>query len=131
MRAAHRPKVLLTLIAASGMAACASLGRWEGQGAATGPVVAVEVTNHNWMDIVVYAVTASHMVRLGNVTTGTAQRFELPRSVNTLGGDLVLEARPVGTNKVFRSQPILASPGARVQWSIENEPVFSALKIAN
>jgi hypothetical protein len=122
---------VLALAASMGMAACAMQPRYDRREPAGWPAVAVEVTNRNWMDVVVYAVTSSQLVRLGSVTTGSAQRFELPRSVNTLGGDFYLEARPVGTRQVFRSQLIMAGPGARVIWAVENEPALSTFLIAS
>ena len=128
-----RNRRVLALVAASiGMAACASQPRYETAATAIGwPSVAVEVSNRNWMDIVVYAVTSSQLVRLGSVTTGAQQRFELPHSVNTLGGDFYLEARPIGSRQIFRSQMILAAPGDRVIWNVENEQTLSNFRIAN
>jgi len=35
----------------------------------------LEVTNHNWMDVTVYAVTSSQRVRMGTVTSGRTERF--------------------------------------------------------
>ena len=130
---ARKRRALLALAAAVGVAACASQPRYETADAkAVGwPTVAVEVTNRNWMDIVVYAVTSSQLVRLGSVTTGTLERFELPHSVNTLGGDLYLEARPIGSRQIFRSQYILAVPGDRVIWNVENQQTQSSFRVAN
>jgi hypothetical protein len=122
---------VLVLAVSVGAAACASQPRYATGDVEAWPAVAVDVANHNWMDIVVYAVTSSQLVRLGSVTTGEQVRFELPRSVNTVGGDFYLEARAVGSRQIFRSQPIVAGPGARVSWSVENQTTLSTLKIAS
>ena len=128
MRGSNR-RVALALAASLGLAACASQPRYGREDRRS--VVAVEVTNRNWTDIVVWAVTPTQLVRLGGVTTGAHERFELPRSLNTAGGDLFLEARPVGSRNVIRSQPIQAVPGARVIWNVESAVAHSNLLIAS
>ena len=129
-----RPRVAsLTLAAMMALSACASPARYPGENGTTEKerTVAVEVTNHNWMDVVVYAVSsAGNRVRLGSVTTGLDQRFKLPRSLNVMSGNFYLEARPVGSGEVYNSGPILANPGARVIWSIENQLGLSSYRVA-
>ena len=129
---ARNHRVLFAVAASIGLVACASQPRYEAsESPVVIPAVAVEVTNRNWMDIVVYAVTSTQLVKLGSVTTGAQERFELPRSVNILGGDLYLEARPIGSRQIFRSQPMMVAPGDRVIWNVENAEGLSNFSIVN
>ena len=92
--------------------------------------VAIEVANHNWMDVTVYAVSNGTRARLGTVTTGLSQVFKMPRSVNTLTSDFHLEADPVGAGQVHSSETIQATPGTRIIWSLENELALSSFRVA-
>src|SRR5688500_15818689 len=56
----------------------------------------VQVTNHNWMDMTVYALRDGSRVRIGSVTSGTTERFSLPRGFDLRTGALRLEADPIG-----------------------------------
>ena len=49
--------------------------------------------------------------------------------MNTLSGEFYLEARPIGSNEVYRSQSMVVTPGARVLWSVENELLLSSYRI--
>jgi hypothetical protein len=120
----------LALAATLALAACAHQTRYATEEYA-GRDVAVEVSNHNWMDVVVYAVSYGNRVRLGSVTTGLEQRFRLPPSVNVASGSFYLEAHPVGSNEIYRSDPIMVAQGARVIWSLENQLGLSSYRIAS
>lgn len=125
----------VALAATLALSACASHGSYDAptsaQAAAAQRTVTVDVSNHNWMDIVVYAVSpAGSRVRLGNVTTGLDQRFRLPRSMNVQTGNIYLEAHPVGSNELYNSGPIMVNPGSRIIWSIENQLSLSNFRIA-
>jgi hypothetical protein len=119
----------LALAATIAMAACAHQTRYATEDFA-GRDIAVEVTNHNWADVVVYAVSYGNRVRLGSVTTGLDQRFRLPKTVNVASGGFHLEAHPVGSHEIYRSEPIMVSPGGRIIWSLENQLGLSSYRIA-
>ena len=93
--------------------------------------VAIEVANHNWMDVTVYAVSGGVRSRLGQVSTGMSQVFRMPRTVNTQTSDFRLEADPVGAGEVYTSHAIQATPGTRIIWSLENELALSSFRIAS
>ncbi|MBW3534699.1 MAG: hypothetical protein KY453_05700 [Gemmatimonadetes bacterium] len=92
--------------------------------------VQVEVTNNNWMDMTVHAVRGGTRVRLGTVTTGSSQRFDLPRSLNARAGDLHLVADPIGSQRMHQSRPIMVEPGGLVRWSLENHLALSSFSVA-
>ena len=89
------------------------------------------MSNHNWMDVVVYAVNYGNRVRLGDVTTGLDRRFQLPSSMIGQAGSFHLEAHPVGSNEVYRSDAIMVAPGNRIVWSLENQLGLSSYRVAS
>ncbi len=83
MRITSPRAAAFALAATLALSACASHGTYDNADRAAQRTVAVDVSNHNWMDVVVYAVSSSGTrVRLGNVTTGLDQRFRLPHLLN-------------------------------------------------
>ncbi len=81
--------------------------------------VALHVANHNWSDIVVFAVRGSSRQRLGDVPTGMQADFVVPRSM-VIGGSLTIYLHPIGGPRDFSTGPILVSPGQEVDMRIEN-----------
>ena len=131
MKTTNPRAALLALAAALTVSACAhQAASYGGDGPAPNAPVYVEVSNHNWMDVVVYAVGYGQTIRLGAVTTGLDQRFRLPPSMLVQTGNLYLEARPVGSDEVYRSDPIMVNPGGRVYWSLENQLSLSSYRVA-
>lgn len=100
----------------------------------TGPLspaaspTSVEVTNNNWLDMVVYASRAGFRVRLGTVTSLERETFSMPSTMET-GGEVRLIASPIGLNAVYRSDPISVSPGQRVAFTIENQVGISTIAV--
>jgi hypothetical protein len=123
------------LAAAFALTGCASHGNYDAPKSAletqTQNTVTVDVSNHNWADVVIYAISAAgNRVRLGSVTTGTAQRFRVPRSLTITSGNMTLEAHPIGSSDSFQSGPIMANPGSRIIWSVENQLTLSNYRVA-
>jgi hypothetical protein len=121
----------LALAATLALSACAHQARYATEDGAPTSAVAVEVANHNWLDVVVYAISGGNRVRLGSVTTGLEGRFRLPRSMVVQSGNLFLEAHLVGSNQMYRSDPIMVNPGSRVIWSLENQLGLSSYRVAS
>ena len=83
---------LLFIFALISGIACAS--DEERRAVPTGPV-SVVVTNHNVLDVNVFAVGGSQTARLGTVSTNATQTFEIPRALYVASG-LRLLIDPVG-----------------------------------
>ncbi len=81
--------------------------------------VSLHVANHNWSDIVVFAVRGSTRMRLGDVSTGTQADFVVPRTL-VIGGQLTVLLHPIGGPRDFSTGPILVSPGQQVDLRVEN-----------
>ena len=129
MTAKNTRGTLAALAAATLLTACGT-ARYEAPPSnAYDRSVQVEVTNNNWMDMTVYAMRGSMRVRLGTVTTGSVERFDLPRSVNVQSGELRLVADPIGSQREYSSHPIVVEPGARITWSLENHLALSSFSV--
>lgn len=125
-----RPAVA-ALAASTLLTACSSARYASPSHSAYDDTVQVEVTNHNWMDMNVYALRGGTRIRLGTVTTGTTQRFKLPSVLNVHVGDLRLMADPIGSGQQFHSDPILVEPGTRLRWSLENQLALSSFMVVS
>ena len=81
--------------------------------------IGVHINNHNWSDIVVFAVRGTSRLRLGDVTAGNEADFVLPRNM-TEGGQLTLVLHPIGGPRDFSTGPILVQPGQQIDVRVEN-----------
>jgi len=87
--------------------------------------VRVQVDNHNFLDMRIYAESNGRRWRLGTVTAFTSETFELPRFVTLPNDEVVLVASPIGSRGVYVAQPVLVEPGDTVQFNVENQLVLS------
>ncbi|MDE0083860.1 MAG: hypothetical protein OXT72_14555 [Gammaproteobacteria bacterium] len=85
-----------------------------------GPVE-VRVENNAYLDMHIYVVYGPGQQRSLGMVTGLSRRtLVIPAQViQTLSG-IQLLADPIGTDRGFLSQPILAYPGQRVRFTIQN-----------
>lgn len=85
-----------------------------------GPVE-VRVENNAYLDMHIYVVYSAGQQRsLGMVTGLTRRTLVIPAQViQTLSG-IQLFADPIGTDRGFLSPPVLASPGQRIRFTIQN-----------
>lgn len=111
---------LLFLSALFSGIACAS--DEERRGAPTGPVL-VAVTNHNVLDVNVFAVGGSQTARLGIVSTNATQTFEIPRALYVASG-LRLLVDPVGAVGGVLTDAVQILPGDTVSLTVM--PILSA-----
>lgn len=96
-----------------------------GQPAPTGGVT-LSVENHNWSDVVVYAVRSGMRYRLGTVTSMQRAELAVPPALTVADGDLRLLLDPIGSRNVFVTDPILVAPGDQVLFSVENHLPLSS-----
>lgn len=111
-------------------AGCAS---WDGEGTTEGPIAnraTVEVANHHWQDINVYAVHGAMRVRLGTVTSMRTTEFRLP-AVAGMMGRIQLVAAPIGSMRSYVTEPIMLREGDRIEWSVENPLTLSSHRVAS
>jgi hypothetical protein len=109
---------------------CAAGGQRPAELQAGSDTPVVEVTNHNWSDVVVYAVRETgSRVRLGMVTSMGTQALRLPRGlVNSIGG-IRLVASPIASSSQFQTEPMNVWPGQTIELRIENQLGISTVQV--
>jgi hypothetical protein len=105
-----------------------------GSAPASGPLppeeaTTVEVANHNWSDMNVYAVRSGMRYRLGTVISMTTERFRLPPGAVSPGAELRLLVDPIGGTRTFNTAPIQVSPGQRIEFTIQNHLAISSYSV--
>jgi hypothetical protein len=94
----------------------------------TGQVVELEVTNHNWSDVVVYLNHGSLRTRLGTVQTARSTVLRFPMSY-AYARAISLVAAPIGSPSSFESERFVLQPGQHAYWTVENTLARSSLMI--
>lgn len=85
----------------------------------------VEVSNHHWSDVTVYAAGGGARVRLGTVVSMRDRTFEISPEMVAIDGSLQLVAEVIGSSRTHRSDRILVGPGDWVEWNLENHLALS------
>jgi len=91
--------------------------------------VTLSVTNHNWLDVVIYVVTGTERIRLVTVTAAGAAEIPVPARALQHNGEIRLLVHAVGNPTSFMSESIVAKPGSTVEWTIESELRRSSLAV--
>ncbi|HEX7089650.1 MAG TPA: hypothetical protein VF192_05910 [Longimicrobiales bacterium] len=127
-----RPRIprLLVILAMIAAPACAAGGAGGEEGVpAPAPRVFIEVENHNWADIVVYAVRNGMRTRLGMVTSMNRERFPVPAGLLASSGDVQLLADPIGGATPYLFPPVMVQQGQRVELRLENHLPLSSVSV--
>jgi hypothetical protein len=83
--------------------------------------VSIEVTNHNWSDVVIYLDRGNLSERLGMVTSQNTAFFTVPFLHLGPTGTARLRADPVGNMQSFSSEFLQVQPGQTIRWTLEND----------
>ncbi|HET9984537.1 MAG TPA: hypothetical protein VFQ38_13155 [Longimicrobiales bacterium] len=122
------------LCAVVGLGGCAgggSLQTGDAEDAQLAPAgdASVTVHNNNWADVDVYAVRNGTRTRLGSVATAASARFLLSGTLLTGAPTLQLLIDPIGSRAGYITQPLLVSPGQRVDLNVENNLSLTSYSI--
>jgi hypothetical protein len=101
-------------------AGCASTAQEPGADGHSPPPTTVEVSNHNWADVTIYAVRSGLRVRLGTVRSMHTSTFRLPDAMLSVAGLVRLVAAPIGSTRTHSTDGIVVNQGERIQWRLEN-----------
>ncbi len=115
----RKVSVVAVLIVALGLSSC-MLFRKRTRVQSSDPVT-LQVVNHNWNDIVIYAVVDGMRTRLGDVASSRTATLKLPSTLVTATGMLQLLLDPLGSRSTFRTGSIMVNGGQQVRLQIENE----------
>ena len=95
----------------------------SGQRAAAAPEgeVALSVTNHNYLDVVIYVLHDGQQTRVGTVTGSSSQVFYLRARLLGMGREIRLLGHPIGGQDLARTETIVVQPGQYIEWTLETD----------
>ena len=97
----------------------------SGQRAAAPPPpegeVALSVTNHNYLDVVIYVLHDGQQTRVGTVTGSSSQVFYLRARLLGMGREIRLLGHPIGGQDLARTETIVVQPGQYIEWTLETD----------
>ena len=128
-QACCRGRVLPALLVAAGclLAACHSRPGAVPDEPVDG--VPLQISNHNWSDVVIYVVRDGFQSRLGVAAAATATSFTLPRRMLGQAGELQLFGRPIGAKGSAFTETVIVQPGQWVEWTLEDDLSRSAIGV--
>jgi hypothetical protein len=83
--------------------------------------IALNVTNHNYLDVVVYVVHDGQQTRVGMVTGSSTALLYVPLRLLGMGHDLQLYGRAIGSDAFARTQTLILQPGQYIEWTLETD----------
>ena len=106
---------LAAFAAASAASSCAHTGQAAGD-LAPATAIGLSVTNQNFLDMDVYAVSDGLATRLGTVNGNNSRVFTLNPSLAVR--DLRIVATPIGGNGQASTGEVIVSPGQTIEFRI-------------
>lgn len=82
---------------------------------------AIRVTNHNYLDVVLYVLHDGLQTRIGTVTGSSAQTFFLPVRLLSHSGEIRLYGDPVGNDEYALTDVLVVQPGQYIDWTLETD----------
>src|SRR5205807_10505056 len=83
--------------------------------------IALTVTNHNYLDVVVYVLHDGLQTRVGTVTGSSSAVFFLPARLLGQGHELQLLGDPIGSPDYARTPTLVIQPGQYIEWTLETD----------
>lgn len=121
---------LAVMVAVVGAAACATRAARSSGIAGGEPAPVITVRNDNWLDVAVYLVRGTSRLRIGTVSSTTSRTFRIPlEGIGTT--PLQVLADPIGENRQYVTDPVVLSPGQRLEVKVGSPLSFSSFAIWN
>ena len=83
--------------------------------------VTLQVTNHNYLDVIVYVVHDGQRTRIGTVTGSSAQVFSLPPRLLGQAHEIQLLGDPIGSPDFAVTELLFVQPGQVIDWTLESD----------
>jgi hypothetical protein len=114
--------VLVVLAFGASGAGCASARQTAGTiGESPYGPVKLLVKNNAWADVVIYALRGGQRVRVGTVVATNQASLTLRPDLVGPGGEVRVQAYPIGGGGAYVSPSVFASPGGVVTVSLETD----------
>jgi hypothetical protein len=83
--------------------------------------IALQVTNHNYLDVAVYVLHDGQRTRIGTVTGSSSQLFYFPVRLLGQGHEIQLYGDAIGSPDFARTERLIIQPGQYVEWTLESD----------
>lgn len=83
--------------------------------------IALSVTNHNFLDVVIYVRHDGQETRIGTVTGSSTQLFSVPARLLGQGREIQLFGHAIGSSVPARTETIVVQPGQYIEWTLETD----------
>jgi hypothetical protein len=91
--------------------------------------IALNVTNHNYLDVVVYVLHHGVQTRVGMVTGSSATVFFLPARLLGQGREIQLVGRAIGNDNIARTDILVVQQGQYIEWTLETDLARSSVGV--
>jgi hypothetical protein len=91
--------------------------------------VPLEVSNHNWLDIIIYVVRDGERMRVGIANASSQASFTLPARLLGQGRELRLLGHPIGGTGGTITETVTVQPGQWIEWTLESDLSRSAIGV--
>ncbi len=83
--------------------------------------IALTVTNHNYLDVVVYVLHDGLQTRVGTVTGSSSTVFFLPARLLGLGREIRLLGDAIGNDAYTSTDILVVQRGQYIEWTLETD----------
>lgn len=83
--------------------------------------IALSVTNHNYLDVVIYILHQGQSTRVGTVTGSSSYTFYVPMRLFGQGREIQLVGDAIGSDAVARTEILIIRPGQFIEWTLETD----------
>jgi len=83
--------------------------------------IALSVTNHNYLDVVIYVLHDGRHTRVGTVTGSSATVLFLPMRLLGHGREIELYGDAIGNEAYARTDILVVQPGQYIEWTLESD----------
>jgi hypothetical protein len=122
--------LVLILSAAVGSVSCSHHGGTAGPSPSpANEDVPLEVTNHNWLDVIIFVVHDGQSTRVGTANASSSVSFALPARLLGQGREIRLVGHPIGASGAVITESVVVQPGQYVEWTLESDLRRSAIGV--
>jgi hypothetical protein len=113
------PRIALAaIVAAASLAGCSRNGS-SGVVAPPAENILLQITNHHYLDITIYAIHDGQRTRLGVAGGSAHTKMVLPSRLLGIGRELRLYGDPIGSPELAITEVIVVQPGQFIEWLLE------------
>ena len=91
--------------------------------------IALSVTNHNYLDVVIYVLHDGQQTRVGTVTGSSSQLFYMRARLLGMGREIRLLGHPIGGQTIARTETLVVQPGQYIEWTLETDLARSSVGV--